>query len=62
MHSTMSEETNKLADIEARIDEAKSRSRRNNLLFYGIPDATAETWAEFEPNIRITVTNIYLFL
>ncbi|XP_075731736.1 uncharacterized protein LOC119163627 [Rhipicephalus microplus] len=35
--------------LEARIDDAENRSRRNNLIFYGIPDPSAsETFSESE--------------
>lgn len=27
-----------ICDMEARIDDIKNRSRKNNLLFYGLPD------------------------
>ncbi|XP_075526332.1 uncharacterized protein LOC142558055 [Dermacentor variabilis] len=36
-------------DIEARLDDAENRSRRNNLIFYGLPDAKpSESYAESE--------------
>lgn len=37
--------------IEARYDDAESRSRQSNLLFFGFPDAANETWAESEKAI-----------
>lgn len=37
-----------LNHLEARCDDAESRSRRSNLLFFGFPDTANETWAESE--------------
>lgn len=31
-----------------RLDDLEDRSRRNNLVIYGIPDVQSETWAESE--------------
>ncbi|XP_077496486.1 uncharacterized protein LOC144107366 [Amblyomma americanum] len=53
-----------IQELETRIEDAENRSRRNNLIFYGIPDTTdSETWAESEKliidvcrnNLQITV-------
>nr|XP_037275470.1 uncharacterized protein LOC119168169 [Rhipicephalus microplus] len=30
--------TRQICDMEARVDDAENRSRRNNLIFYGLPD------------------------
>ncbi|XP_075737251.1 uncharacterized protein LOC142814728 [Rhipicephalus microplus] len=44
--------TKKIQELETSLDDAENRSRRNNLLFYGIPDPTRnETWAESEKMI-----------
>ncbi|XP_037512256.1 uncharacterized protein LOC119389039 [Rhipicephalus sanguineus] len=56
--------TIKIQELEASLDDAENRSRRNNVIFYGVPDPTRnETWAESEKaivdicknNIGITV-------
>ncbi|XP_077498020.1 uncharacterized protein LOC144108724 [Amblyomma americanum] len=53
-----------IQELETRIEDAENRSRRNNLIFYGIPGTTdSETWAESEKliidvcrnNLQITV-------
>ncbi|XP_075530989.1 uncharacterized protein LOC142564055 [Dermacentor variabilis] len=39
----------RISELEARMDDAENRSRRNNLIFYGIPDpSSSETFAETE--------------
>uniref|UniRef100_L7LZ78 Uncharacterized protein n=1 Tax=Rhipicephalus pulchellus TaxID=72859 RepID=L7LZ78_RHIPC len=44
--------TKKIQELQASLDDAENRSRRNNLIFYGIPDPTRnETWAESEKKI-----------
>ncbi|CAN7945762.1 unnamed protein product, partial [Ixodes hexagonus] len=41
-----------VCDLEARLDDAENRSRRNNLIFYGLPDPTAsETFAQSEQRV-----------
>ncbi|XP_077491437.1 uncharacterized protein LOC144102044 [Amblyomma americanum] len=46
-HTTQA--TRQLCDLEDRIDEAENQSRRNNLIFYNIPDPDpSETWADSE--------------
>ncbi|XP_077484990.1 uncharacterized protein LOC144095057 [Amblyomma americanum] len=38
--------------LEARIDDSENRSRRNNLIFYGIPDSNpSETFADSEGEV-----------
>nr|XP_050040749.1 uncharacterized protein LOC126537679 [Dermacentor andersoni] len=37
--------TRAISDIEARIDDAENRARRNNLVFFGIPDPSASASA-----------------
>lgn len=36
--------------MQSRIDELEDRSRRNNLIFYGLPDAK-ETWQQTEAKL-----------
>lgn len=49
MQSTTIDQAKKIKELETRLDDAENQSRRNNLIFYGIPDpASAETWAESE--------------
>ncbi|XP_037529259.2 uncharacterized protein LOC119406597 [Rhipicephalus sanguineus] len=39
----------KTVDLEARLDDAENRSRLNNLIFYGVPDANpSESYAQSE--------------
>lgn len=40
------------AALEARLDDYEDRSRRENLIFYGIQDVRAETWGETEGKVR----------
>nr|XP_050024897.1 uncharacterized protein LOC126519313 [Dermacentor andersoni] len=41
--------SSRISELEARMDDAENRSRRNNLIFYGIPDpSSSETFAETE--------------
>ncbi|XP_040359365.1 uncharacterized protein LOC121047824 [Ixodes scapularis] len=37
-----------MASLKRRSDDAESRSRRSNLIFFGFKDTTKETWAESE--------------
>lgn len=37
--------------MRERQDDLENRSRRNNLLFYGLDDTAGETWAESEERI-----------
>uniref|UniRef100_L7LVD0 Putative tick transposon n=1 Tax=Rhipicephalus pulchellus TaxID=72859 RepID=L7LVD0_RHIPC len=41
----------RVSDLESRFDDAENRSRRNNLIFYGIPDSTSEPRAHPEETI-----------
>lgn len=41
----------------ARLDDAEDRSRRNNLLFYNIPDIATETAPESEEKVLNLLTN-----
>ncbi|KAH9375047.1 hypothetical protein HPB48_018048 [Haemaphysalis longicornis] len=38
--------------ITRRLDEFEDRSRRENLIFYGLPDSQTESWVESENKIR----------
>lgn len=41
--------THRMCDIEERLDDLENRSRRNNLIFYGLPDTNPkETYAQSE--------------
>ena len=42
-----------LRDAENCIDKLEDQSRRNNLKFYGIPEADEESWADSEAAIRV---------
>lgn len=39
--SAAAETTRTISDIEARIDDAEDRARRNKLVFFGVPDPGA---------------------
>ncbi|XP_040067473.3 uncharacterized protein LOC120840813 [Ixodes scapularis] len=39
---------NELSQLKTRCDDAEGRSRRNNLLFFGVTDTDRETWAQSE--------------
>nr|XP_037276428.1 uncharacterized protein LOC119169479 [Rhipicephalus microplus] len=45
------------SNMHSRLDDAEDRSRRNNLVFYGIPDAADETSSESEKKIINLLTN-----
>lgn len=42
--------------MESRLDELEDRSRRDNLLFYGIPDSR-ESWEQSEAHVKRILTN-----
>lgn len=44
------------AQINSRLNDLEDRSRRDNLLFYGVQDHPSETWAESEAHIRNLVS------
>ncbi|XP_065296644.2 uncharacterized protein [Dermacentor albipictus] len=46
------------AAIISRLDELEDSSRRDNLIFYGIPDVPAENWSESETKIRNCLTSL----
>ncbi|XP_040073766.1 uncharacterized protein LOC8043825 [Ixodes scapularis] len=39
---------NELSQLKTRCDDPEGRSRRNNLLFFGVTDTDKETWAQSE--------------
>ncbi|XP_077516720.1 uncharacterized protein LOC144127627 [Amblyomma americanum] len=39
------------SQLRARLSELEDRQRRDNLLFYGIPDAQSESWAQSEEKL-----------
>ena len=41
----------KLRNLEEKLDSAENHSKRNNLLFYGIPTAVGETWSDSEDKV-----------
>ncbi|XP_075547628.1 uncharacterized protein LOC142582112 [Dermacentor variabilis] len=40
--------TRLISKLEARFDDAENRTRRNNLVFYGLPETTPESYAQSE--------------
>lgn len=40
-----------LAELDARVDDAENRSRRNILIFFVVPDEWAETWSQSETSV-----------
>ena len=40
-----------LRNLEEKLDSAENHSKRNNLLFYGIPTAAGETWSDCEDKV-----------
>lgn len=44
--------------LNSRLDELEDRSRRDNLIFYGIPDVPSEKWSESENKIRHCLSNL----
>ncbi|KAL1472348.1 hypothetical protein MTO96_039398, partial [Rhipicephalus appendiculatus] len=38
--------------LSARLDDLEDKSRRENLLFFGISDSPNETWAQSEGHVR----------
>lgn len=43
--------SDKLKSIESRCDDAENRLRRSNLLFFGLPDTSDETWSSAETKV-----------
>lgn len=43
---------NESAALSSRLDDFEDRSRRENLIFYGLIDSVSETWAESELKVR----------
>ena len=41
----------RLRNLEEKLDSAENHSKRNNLLFYGIPTAAGETWSDCEDKV-----------
>ncbi|KAH6940907.1 hypothetical protein HPB50_010340 [Hyalomma asiaticum] len=46
------------AELRSRLDDFEDRSRRENLIFFGIPDAAAETWSQSEDKVREIVSTL----
>ncbi|CAN7943526.1 unnamed protein product [Ixodes pacificus] len=38
--------------LQCRLDDYEDRSRRDNLILYGIPDSPTETWTQSEHKVR----------
>ncbi|XP_037572465.1 uncharacterized protein LOC119454968 [Dermacentor silvarum] len=49
---------NETVILNSRLDELEDRSRRDNLIFYGLVDSPAETWAQSECHVRESLTRI----
>ncbi|KAL8623968.1 hypothetical protein ACOMHN_047188 [Nucella lapillus] len=47
----------RVADLEEKLDMAENRSRRCNLLFWGIPTAVRETWEDCEKKVMDIIHN-----
>ena len=41
----------RLRNLEEKLDSAENHSKRNNLLFYGIPTEAGETWSDCEDKV-----------
>ena len=41
----------RLSNLEEKLDSAENHSKRNNLLFCGIPTAAGETWSDCEDKV-----------
>lgn len=48
VNETCTENAAQINALSARINDAENRSRRNNLVFYGIEDKPKETWPDSE--------------
>lgn len=47
------------AALHTRLNEMEDQSRRNNLLFYGIPDDASETWSQAEEKIKNALSSCF---
>lgn len=47
------------AALRSRFDDYEDRSRKDNLVFYGINDCNAETWAISEEKVRTIISNSF---
>lgn len=47
------------AALRARLDDYEDRSRRDNLIFYGVTDTAAETWSETEQKVREVLSSSF---
>lgn len=45
------------SELRSRLDDLEDRSRRDNLLFYGVDDNASETWAETENLVLDLIKN-----
>lgn len=45
-------------ELRARLDDIENQSRRNNLVFHGITDVSAETWAQSETKVTDLITDV----
>lgn len=43
---------NESLEMHSRLDDLEDRSRRENLIFYGLADTSTETWSQSEEAIR----------
>ena len=46
-----------MADIERKTDDLECRSKRNNLIIYGLPRVENETWQECEDVVQELLTD-----
>lgn len=46
------------AELCSRLNDFEDRSRRENLIFYGIADAAAKTWSQSEAKVRLIISNL----
>ncbi|XP_077558141.1 uncharacterized protein LOC144173705 [Haemaphysalis longicornis] len=44
------------AELRSRLDNFEDRSRRDNLIFYGLEDTAEESWAESEEKVRALIS------
>ena len=47
----------RMEDIERKTDDLECRSKRNNLIIYGLPRVENETWQECEEMVQELLTD-----
>ncbi|XP_064470057.1 protein unc-13 homolog C-like [Ornithodoros turicata] len=53
VQGSLSATSSEIATLRARIDDLEGRSRRDNLVFYGITNTSNKMWKESEEKMRI---------